>query len=176
VDQAMNEDARRMDFVGIKLARLDDFFYFGDSDLAARRGVRVEVARGTAIDEVSIEVSLPCLHESQISYDAAFQDVGFAVEFLVLLALGNDGAGSRSSIEAGNACSAGTHALRQCPLWAELDFNFAGKKLPFELGILSDVAGDHLPDLVRSQKEAESRTINSRVVARDGEIANARIA
>jgi len=66
----------------------------------------------------------------------------------VLLAFGDDGADAGASVEARNSGAAGAHAFGQRALGAELDLEFAGQELALELGVLADVARDHLPDLV----------------------------
>jgi hypothetical protein len=53
VYEAMNEDSRGVDVVGIKLAGGDNLLYLCDCNLSAGRGQGIEVARGLAIDEVA---------------------------------------------------------------------------------------------------------------------------
>ena len=57
--------------------------------------------------------------------NAAFEDVGLAVEFLVLFAFGNDGADAGARVEAGDARSAGAHAFGERSLGTELHLDFA---------------------------------------------------
>jgi len=51
--QPMNKYSRRVNFVRVEFARLDDNLRFRDSDLATRRSVGVEVAGGAPVDQVS---------------------------------------------------------------------------------------------------------------------------
>ena len=172
----MNEDGRGVDLVGIEFAGLDDDLGLSDGDFAAGGGVWVEVAGGAAVDEVAVGVGLPGFDESDVSLDAALEDVGVAVEVLVLFALSDKGANAGAGVEAGDACTAGSHALGESALGGELDFEFSGEVLAFELGVFADVAGDHFFDLMGGEKEANSPVVNTGVVAGDGEVACAGVA
>jgi len=172
----MNEDGRSMDLVRIQFTGLSDFFHFGNGDPSATGGVGIEVACCPAIDKVAVQIGLPRLDQRKVGYDAALKDVGLTVEVFVLFAFGNEGADSRPRVEAGNTCPARSHAFSKGSLGTKLDFDFAGEELAFKLGIFSHVAGDHLLDLVRSQKKTESRAIDAGVVAGDGQVANPGIA
>src|SRR6185437_3346858 len=172
----MNEDPGRMDIVRVEFARLDDDFGFGDGELTAGGGVGVEVARGAAVDEIAVEIGLPRFDECHVGAYAALEDVCDAVEIFVLLALCDDGADAGAGIEAWNAGAAGAHALGQCALRAELDFEFTRKKLTLELGIFAHVAGDHFFYLTGFKQHAEAPAIDAGVVAGDGEVAYTRIA
>src|SRR5271157_362795 len=157
VDQAVDEDARRVNFVGIELAGLDNNLRFRDGDFAAGGGDGVEVARGAAVDEVAVQVGLPGLDQRQVSHDAALEDVSHTVEVLELLAVGDHGAHAGARVEAGNAGAAGAHALGQRALGAELDFELAGKELALEFRVLAHIAGDHFFDLPRFEENAEAQ-------------------
>ena len=50
VDEAVDVDAGSVDVVGVEFAGGRRFLDFGDGDLAAGGGERVEVARGLAVD------------------------------------------------------------------------------------------------------------------------------
>jgi hypothetical protein len=52
-EDALDEDPRRVDLVGVELADLDQLLDLGDRDPAGHRGERVEVAGGLAVDEVA---------------------------------------------------------------------------------------------------------------------------
>ncbi len=176
VDEAVDEDAGGVDLVGVELAGLDDDLGFGDGDLAAGGRVGIEVAGGAAVDEVAVGVGLPGFHEREVGEDAALEDVGVAVEVLVLFAVGDERADAGARVEAGDAGAASSHAFGERALRGELDFELAGEELAFELGILSDVAGDHFFDLTGLQEKADAPVVDARVVAGDGEVAHAGVA
>ena len=176
VDEAMDEDAGGVDFVGVEVAGLDDDLGFGDGDLAAGGGEGVEVARGTAVDEVAEGVGLPGFDEGDVDVDAALEDVGVAVEVFVLLAFGDESADAGAGVEAGDAGTTGSHAFGEGALRGEFDFELSGEILPFELGVFTDITGDHFFDLMGFEEEANSPLpfspdIGAGVVAGDGEVA-----
>ena len=172
----VDEDAGRVNLVGIEFAGLDEVLDFRDGDLAAGSSVGIEVARCAAVDEIALGVGFPCLYEREIGLDSAFEDVGFAVEVLVFFAFCNDSADAGPGVETGYSGSACAQALGEGALGAEFDFDFAGEKLALEFGVFTDVAGDHLLNLPRGEEKAESGSIDTGVVAGDGEIANAGVA
>src|SRR5690606_20361219 len=79
-------------------------------------------------------------------------------------------------IEARNARAAGAAAFGERALRTEFDLQFARQILPFELLVLADIGGDHLPDLPRAEQLAEPFAVDAGVVARDGEVPDPRIA
>jgi len=87
VDEPMNKDARCMNLVWIEFARFDHDLRFSHRDLAACGRVGIEVTRGSAIDQVPVQIGLPRLHQRQVGLNAALKNIGMPVEFLVLLAL-----------------------------------------------------------------------------------------
>src|SRR5262245_49805470 len=82
LDDAVDEDAGRVDAVGVERAQGHDLLDLGDADPAAGGGVGVEVAGGLAVDEVPLLVALPGLDDGEVGDDAALEDVGGAVELL----------------------------------------------------------------------------------------------
>src|SRR5581483_2074176 len=176
VHEPVNKDAWRMNLIGIEFAWFYDDLRFGNRDLAAGGGRRIEVARGAAIDQVAVRIGLPGLHQCQIGLNAALQDVGHAVEFLVLFAFRYECAYAGACVKTGNAGATGAHPFRQGPLRTKLHFKLAGEILSFELGVLAYIAGDHFPDLPRFQQQSKSTTVHAGVVAGDGQVAHARLA
>src|ERR1700688_1811865 len=57
LEDPLDEDARRVNLVGIELAHLDELLDLGDRDLPRHRRERVEVPRGIAVDEVAERVA-----------------------------------------------------------------------------------------------------------------------
>ena len=174
--EALDKDARGVDLVGVELAGLDDDLGFGDGDLAAGGGEGVEVAGCAAVDEVAEGVGLPGFDEGEVGVDAALEDVGLAVEVFVLLAFGDESADAGAGVEAGDAGTTGSHAFGEGALRGEFDFELAGEVLAFELGVFSDVAGDHFSDLMGLEEEANSPLVDTGVVAGDGEVSGAGVA
>ncbi len=96
----MHEDAGRMNLVGIEFARIHEMLNFRNRDFAAGRGVRIEVASCAPIDQIAVRIGFPRLHQREIGYDPALEDVGLAVELFVFLTFGDDRADPRARVEA----------------------------------------------------------------------------
>ena len=60
---ALHENARRDDLVGVDLARLDEMLDLGDRHLAGGRHHRIEIPRRLAIDEIAFGIGLPGMDE-----------------------------------------------------------------------------------------------------------------
>src|SRR5688500_3411541 len=164
-----------MDAVGIEAADRHNLFHLRNADAAGRRHRLVKVAGGLAEDEVAALVGLPALDDAEIGADSALQDVSLAVEFLMLLALGDDGSDPGLGIEAGDPGAAGSAAFGERPLRAEFDLELAGQILPLELLVLADVGGDHLLHLAGPQELAEALIVDAGIVGRDGEVLDAAV-
>src|SRR5258706_2662565 len=61
LENGVDKNAGCMHFIGIELAKLDEFFDFGDDVIGGRCHHRIEVARGLAIDEIAPAVAFPRL-------------------------------------------------------------------------------------------------------------------
>src|SRR3546814_8971461 len=64
-DQALHENAGRVDMVGIDRAGGKQLLDLRDRDAAGRRHPRVAVARRLAIDEIALLVPAPCLDDGK---------------------------------------------------------------------------------------------------------------
>src|SRR3954452_21053082 len=120
VHDALYEDSRRVDVIGIDVAGLDEMLDLGNRHSRRRRHDRVEVARRLAIDEITLGVALPGMDDGEVGENAALHDVALAVELALLLALGDERADAGLGEEGGNAGAAGTDALGQRALRVEL--------------------------------------------------------
>ena len=169
----MHIGAGRVDGIGIEFAGLDDDLGLGDGDATAGGRYGIEVACGTAIDEVAVDVGLPCFHQRKVGPKAALEDVLFATEGRSLLAFSDEGADAGAGVEAGDACASRAHAFSEGSLRGELHWQLAVQKLALELGVLAHVAGDHLAYLARLQQQAKSPAIDAGVIARNGQAAHA---
>ncbi len=81
--------------------RLDDLFNLGDSNLAASRRQRVEVARRLPVDKVAEGVGLPSFHQRNVSLNSKLKDMRLTTEVLVLFTLGDKRSDAGASVEAG---------------------------------------------------------------------------
>src|SRR5690348_10080525 len=169
-DHPLDEDAGKVDAVGVERARGDHFLYLDHAHLAACRGGEVEVARRLAEHAVAGLVGLPCLDDRKVGEDPPLEQVLLAVEDLSFLALGDGGADAGLGVEARNARAARAHALGQRALRAELDLELAGEELPLELLVLADVGADHLPDLPGAQELADAFVVDAGVVAGERQV------
>src|SRR5690242_7978275 len=118
---ALDEDARRVDRIGIERSDRHQLFHFRNRDLAGRRHHRIEVPRRLAEDEIAFRVAFPRFDNGEIGLQSALEDVGLAVELLVLLAFGDQRADAGLGVEAGNSRAAGTDALGQRALRIEFE-------------------------------------------------------
>src|SRR5690606_37039245 len=111
LDDAVHEDAGCVDHVGIERADGYYLLHLGNADAPAGGGVRIEITRGLAIDEVSGRIALPGFDNRQVGDDPALENIGLAVEFLVVLALGDHRADAGLGVEARDTGAAGAHPL-----------------------------------------------------------------
>src|SRR5450432_190297 len=120
VHDALDEDPRRVDVVGIDLAGRDEMLDLGDGEARRRRHDRVEIARRLAIDEIALGIALPGVDDGEIGEQPALHDVALAVERALLLALRDQGPDAGLGEEGGDACAAGADALGEGALRVEL--------------------------------------------------------
>ncbi len=166
----MHIDARQVDAVGVQRSGRHDLLDFRYADLAAHRGGRVEVARGLAEHQIARRIRLPGLDNGQVGNDPALQNICLAVEILVILAVRDDRADAGLGIEAGYAAAARPHPFGQGALRVELQLQLARQVLAHELGVLSDIGGDHLLHLPRLQQDADAEIVDARVVGRERQV------
>src|SRR6266849_7066045 len=81
LENGVNENAGRMNLIGVELAKFDKLFDFGDDVVGGGSHHRIEVARGLAVDEIAPAVAFPGFDEREIAADASLHDVHAAVEF-----------------------------------------------------------------------------------------------
>src|SRR5260370_36929214 len=79
LENSVDEDARRMNLIGVELAEFNEFFNFGDDVVGGGGHHGIEVARRLAIDEIAPAVAFPRFDESEIAAQAAFKNVLAAV-------------------------------------------------------------------------------------------------
>src|SRR5688572_11485788 len=168
-DHAMDEDARRVDAVGIERTRFDELLDLGDAHPARGRGHRIEVPSSLPVLQIAEAVAAPCGDKREVADDAALHHVHPAVELARLLPLGDDGAVAGGREERRDPRAARAHPFGESPLWCELHFELAGEKLALELRVLADVRRDHLADLPRLEEEAEAPVVDAGVVRDAGQ-------
>ena len=173
---AVHIDAGQVDRVGVKRPQRHDFLDLDHANLATGRGGRVEVAGGLAEHAVAGRVGLPRLDDGEVRDDPAFQDIGFAVEILMLLAVGDHRAHAGAGEKAGDARAARPHPFGKRALGVELQLQFARQVLPHEFGVFANIGRDHLFDLPRRKQHTKAKAVNARVVRRNRQIAGPRIA
>ena len=77
-----------------------------------------------------MEVGLPGFDEGDVGADATLEDIGEAVEVLVLLAFGDEGADAGAGVEAGMPAPPARRRSARVLLGTEFDFpDFAGEEL-----------------------------------------------
>src|SRR6202012_3987348 len=82
---ALNEDPRRVDMVGVDLARLDQLLNLGDGDLARHRDQRAEVAGRLVEHQVAVPVTAGRADQREVTDDALLEYVLAPVELPALL-------------------------------------------------------------------------------------------
>ena len=175
-DDAFDENAGRMDVVGIEFAGRHQMLDLGHRDLRGGRHHRVKVARGLAIDQVTGGVALPGVDDGEVGEQAALHDVFLAVEFLHFLAFGDQRADAGLGVEGRDTGAAGADALGQRALRIEFEFQLAGEVLLREQLVLADIGRDHLLDLPRFQQPGEADAVDARIVGDDRQTLDAGIA
>lgn len=79
-DDALHENAGRVNVLRVDVARRHQPFHFGNCDLARHRAQRIEIARRLIVNEVAVTVADARANESVIANDAFFQYVFTTVE------------------------------------------------------------------------------------------------
>ena len=176
LDDALDEDAGRVDVVGIEFAGRNQMLDLGHRDLGGGRHHRVEVARGLAVDQVAGGVALPGVDDGEVGEQAALHDVFLAVELLHFLAFGDQRADAGLGVEGRDAGAAGADALGQRALRVEFELQLAGEVLLREQLVLADIGRDHLLDLPRLQQPAEADAVDAGIVGDDRQVLDAGVA
>src|SRR5271156_6593292 len=107
VDDALHEDAGRMDLIRIELARLDQNLDLRHGDAPGGRHVGIEVAGGLSIDEIALGIALPSLDERDVGHETRLEHISLAVHHTRFLALRHDRAGAGPGEEGVNARTPG---------------------------------------------------------------------
>src|ERR1700746_1945909 len=76
----VDEDAWRVDAVGLDRSGVDEVFDLGDGDPPGCRHHRIEVSRRLAVDEIAFAVAFPGVDDGEVGDEAAFHDIALAVE------------------------------------------------------------------------------------------------
>ena len=125
LNQAVHINAGQVDTVGIKapVGTISSTSATQTLPHIAAGGLKLRaVLRNTRLPVAS---AFQALTMRQIGDDAALQDVGFAVEVLVLLAFGDHRADAGLGVKAGNTAAAGTHPFGQSALRIEFQLELA---------------------------------------------------
>src|SRR5208283_593192 len=132
MDDAMDENAWRMNRVGIDFPGFDEMLDLRHGDLAGCRHHRIEVARRLAINEIAFGIALIGVNNGDIGDKSAFHDIGRAVEFAQFLPLGNECTDTSLCEKRRNTGPACPNSLGERALRVEFEFEFAGEILPLE--------------------------------------------
>ena len=136
LDDALHEDARGVDVLGVEFAGFDELLDLGDRDPAGHGAQRVEVARRRVVDEVAVPVAAGRADEREVGDDPVLQHVVPAAELADLLrrrgdrdravgvvaprqpTVGDQGADAGRGVERRDARAAGPQPLGQRALRA----------------------------------------------------------
>jgi hypothetical protein len=97
-------------------------------------------------------------------------DIFLVAEDLGLFTFGQLGAETGARIKTGNARAAGAQFFRQRALRREMQLQFAGQHLTFELLVFAHVRGVDAFDLMGFQQRTHAEVIDTGIVADDGQI------
>src|SRR5690606_38699009 len=149
---------------------IDNFLNLDHRDLARHGDIGIEVACGTAKQQVACAVGLPCLDQRDIRHQRTFHDISFAIEFAQFLAVRNDGAYTCLGEECRNARPTGAELFSQRTLRGEFQFQLTRQELAFELFVLAHVGGDHLADLTGFEQLSQTKAVDTSIVADAGQV------
>src|SRR5208283_2989963 len=123
LDDAMHEDARRDDMLGIEIAEVDDLAHLGDR--AARGGGHdgPEIARRLAIDQVTPAIAAQRLDEREVGADRVLEDIIATVDASRLLAFRERRAMAGRRVKGADAGARGADALGEVALRHEFEFD-----------------------------------------------------
>lgn len=79
------------------------------------------------------------LRKTRFPDDAAFQDIGAAVELVEFFAFGDDGTNAGCGVKAGDPCAARPHPFGKRALRNKVDVDFTPNKPLGQLGIAADI-------------------------------------
>src|SRR5712672_3855966 len=127
LEDGVDENARGVNLIGRKLAKLDELFYFGDYVIGGGGHHGIEVARSFSVAEIAPAIAFPGFDESEVTAQGALQNVMAAVEFARFFAFGNHGDVARGGVEGGNARAACSDALGKSALRIQLDLHLAAE-------------------------------------------------
>ncbi|MCY1418722.1 hypothetical protein D9M71_342890 [compost metagenome] len=118
-------------------------------------------------------VGLPAFDDGEVAGDGFFHNVLAAIELAYFLAFGNRSAIAGGGEERRDAGAASAHFLGQGALRGQFDFQLAAEQLAFEFGVLADIGGDHLADLVILKQHAQAKAVDAAVVRDHGQALDA---
>jgi hypothetical protein len=164
LENALNEDSGRVDFVGGQFSGLHEVLDFGDRDFASGGHHRIEVAGSAFKYEVAHGIAFPSFDDGKIRSEPMFQEIIFAVKFPNFLAISDFRAIACGRVKRGNARATCPYALCERALRNQIDFQFAREQLPFKFGIFPYIAADHLFNLPRFEHQSDPKIIDTRIV------------
>src|SRR5690349_2844464 len=133
LDDALHENPRRVNAVGIERAGLDELFDFSDRMLRCCRHHRIEVARRLSINEIADAIAFPRFDECEVGMERRFENVGAPVDDATFLPFRDQRARAGRREETADTCTRGAHPLGESALRHELDFDLLLQELTLEL-------------------------------------------
>src|SRR5271168_280063 len=165
----VDENPGRMNLIGVKLAKLDEFFDFGD-DVIRRGGHHgIEVARRLAINQVAPAIALPRFNKRKVPPQSTFENILPPLKFARFFSLGNQSAVTRRRVERWNSRPARAQALRKRTLRVQLDLHLASQDQLLEKFVLTHIGRNHFLNLPLLQQHADAEIIHARIIADNGE-------
>ena len=182
LDHARDVDAGQVDGLGRDLPGLHDVLGLDDGDARVAAHGAVEVVGGEPELGVAEAVGPPRLDEGVVPRDAVLEHVRLAAEHLDVLRVGelvgrpvalvpqrevprlHHGPEARGRVEGRDPLAAGCAALRERALRRQLQLHLPRQVHLLEGLVLADVAGYHLPDLLRLEQLAQAGGVGPRVV------------
>src|SRR5262249_22567698 len=108
-----------------------------------------------------------------VGFQGSFHDIHAAVEFTRFFVFGDLGADSSRGEESWDPGSSGAHALGECSLRHQIEFNLVLQNHLFQQFVFTNVSSDMFANLPRREQKAHAETVDADVVADGGEILHA---
>ena len=116
LNQAVDKNPRCDDCLRIQAAWFVNMLDFGNSDAGRHGHYRTPVAAGTLVDQTSECIGRFGPQKSKVGLQRRLQEVGFAIDLMVLSAFLESGTQGRGQKHPSQAGSSGPQAFRQHPL------------------------------------------------------------
>ena len=167
MDDSTNENAGRVNLVGIEFADFNEFFHFSHANFSAGRDHRIKISRGLSVNQIAGLVAFPCLHDRQLRGDPRLENVFAIAKVFRFLAFGKLRCETGARVKSRNSRAACAQSFSECALRNQFKLELAREDLPLEFLVLANVRRHHLFHLTRWKQNSHAEIVHARVVAYD---------